>query len=514
MSPKRAAHGGRAATRRASRGGGSAAWSDARGRWGTRSRAYERRDRQGAIWIDFVDPDPAAQGRRVRMLLPDAPTTVRGADGTVDEALAALAQQAHHAFRQQLDALGRIPSSTEVARSGAPYKPTKPAPRSEGLTLRQGFDAWLNLSTGRFPTKTRRWKAVEHAADQLCSHFAPHTAWSDLTPSAIREYRRELARMAVASRGRGLRRAEIILDAFYSVGGWLRHHDMLEAGVGLSPKHWRRDLREDWDQILGRVTLPHRPRHSAEEVRRLFAALDDERVDPRMRLLFELAAEQRLGQAVRIMRTFLELPPVDAMTPEGKHGTVVITSVGRKLAAPIALSAVQRQRLDAAMREGYLHEVEDAFRRGVIRDYALFPGLRLKKGVVPAKDAESRMPMRPERLRYLFRQLERVAGVAHRPGRGWYGVRRSATDLAQDVSTDDRVLNAITGHADSRTRAAIYQERHRRVDLEKAAVVREQLRGRQVKADKEAAVDALTAEIERLEAKRAHLLAEMARQEP
>jgi hypothetical protein len=40
----------------------------------------------------------------------------------------------------------------------------------------------------------------------------------------------------------------------------------------------------------------------------------------------------------------------------------------------------------------------------------------------------------------MFHEVERLAGIEPVPGRGWYGVRRSATDFAEDVEKDERVL--------------------------------------------------------------------------
>lgn len=61
-------------------------------------------------------------------------------------------------------------------------------------------------------------------------------------------------------------------------------------------------------------------------------------------------------------------------------------------------------------------------------------------------------------------------------GRGWYGVRRVASDQAEDVEHDERVLNSITGHPDSTTRRLVYQDRDRPEVLKKAAITRTKVR--------------------------------------
>lgn len=78
----------------------------------------------------------------------------------------------------------------------------------------------------------------------------------------------------------------------------------------------------------------------------------------------------------------------------------------------------------------------------------------------------------------MFHELERLAKVAVIKGRGWYGVRRAGTDLAEDVETDERVLNSLTGHRDSAMRRLVYQDGERPEVLAQAAITRERVRQR------------------------------------
>ena len=91
----------------------------------------------------------------------------------------------------------------------------------------------------------------------------------------------------------------------------------------------------------------------------------------------------------------------------------------------------------------------------------------------------------------MFRELERIARVSEMRGRGWYGVRRIAADVAEDVEQDERVLNSITGHRDSTTRRLVYQDRQRPAVLNKAAATRNLVRQKAV-AEAEAATQAVT----------------------
>jgi hypothetical protein len=80
----------------------------------------------------------------------------------------------------------------------------------------------------------------------------------------------------------------------------------------------------------------------------------------------------------------------------------------------------------------------------------LFPAGRLRRGRAVLR-AELKSLTRTAGLD-MFHEVERFAGITSAPKRGWYGVRRAATDLAEDHEKDERVLNSITGHTDSATR--------------------------------------------------------------
>jgi hypothetical protein len=71
-----------------------------------------------------------------------------------------------------------------------------------------------------------------------------------------------------------------------------------------------------------------------------------------------------------------------------------------------------------------------------------------------------------------FKKLEDCAGVAHVKGRGWYSLRRVATDLAEEMTTDDRVKDRLGGWRRSDTRKYIYQDRTADAIRAQAALVR------------------------------------------
>src|SRR5690606_23417397 len=146
----------------------------------------------------------------------------------------------------------------------------------------------------------------------------------------------------------------------------------------------------------------------------------------------------------------------------------------------------------------------DAFQAGLRDDYPIFPAGRLKYDIPPsrrprrsrgdfpesdsirrAKPTVSDQPIGKSALTDLFHALERIAGVEPIPGRGWYGIRRKATDVYEDYETDERVLNDQTGHRSSDTRREVYQEKQREEVRARSAATRRRVRsaafGRQPK---------------------------------
>jgi integrase len=78
--------------------------------------------------------------------------------------------------------------------------------------------------------------------------------------------------------------------------------------------------------------------------------------------------------------------------------------------------------------------------------------------------------------RKAFHELEAIAEVPSVRGRGWYGVRRTASDVAEDLEKDERVLNSISGHRNSTTRRLVYHDRERPEVLNRAAITRAKVR--------------------------------------
>jgi hypothetical protein len=280
--------------------------------------------------------------------------------------------------------------------------------------------------------------------------------WITFVPAEARALWRRMADRHVSSKGEefGVRAAEGIVDAIYSVAAWLREEHLISPDAAPAPAQWRKALREEWARRTGkRRTRPHRPRHTVEEYRRIFAAMSDPRVDPRIRLAIELAAECRTGQVLRCTRHMLALPEVAPNEYESAApaalGQIEIPGAGKKHGEVVVLTPEQRRAVDDALA-GYLANYEAAWELGQIEDSYLFPGSKMRmlddseRGWTRNVRAGVK-PLSRDGARVAFRQLEAIAKVDHVKARGWYGLRRIAADLAESATTDDRVKDRLGG---------------------------------------------------------------------
>lgn len=333
----------------------------------------------------------------------------------------------------------RLESEVPAAENDGP----QPLRLSEGL--RRAFD----VSDGMYPTETQFTREATRLADRAVV-LLKDPFWTELTPRKVRSLTRAIARRSV--QGEGARTAEYMCEIIYGVAGWLRDEEMIPGDAARPGRQWKQKLKTEWEAITGRSVVPRRPRHTEQEASSLFATLPQ--ADPRLRLLIELAAELRAGQAVRAMRSDLELEPVGGF----EAGRFTVRGRGKKHGEVVHLHPELRALVDQVLEHGYLSDAEAAFARGDINDYHLFPKGRLVGGKALLKNALSG-PLGSTSIRGHFRSLERLAGVEHQPGRSFYGLRRLATDLAADLETDDRVLDRLTGHLHSETRKHVYQDR-------------------------------------------------------
>ena len=447
-------------------------WQYQRGEPPNTVTAIERLDRGRVIEVRWWVP------RLKRFQRRSLGFAIRDANGVVADDLQRQAVQQAQAIYDALMA-GRSPFAEESAENTGP------------LSLREGFSLATTVPTGMYVVESEHLRELRRAARDIVEAIAygqkgePRT-WDALSYSVVRELWVTLARRYKATGKGGPAWTERCVVALLQVSQWLASEEKTLRPL-TAKKTWREHFRREWEQLTSSRITRSTPRHNEEEIRRIFAALHDPRVDPRIALALELGAEARLGQVRRLMRVDVDLSPIGAFD----LGRIVVHGVGKKLGVVRDLTPEERAAIDRALA-GYLRDLEEAYVAGLRPNYPMFPAGRLRYDVAPSrvsrkrKDAASPTrrskltvgdaPIGKRALTDLFHDLERVAKVEPIEGRAWYGIRRRATDLYEDYEKDERVLNDQTGHKRSDTRREVYQERDRAAIRAKSAETRRRVR--------------------------------------
>jgi hypothetical protein len=168
-------------------------------------------------------------------------------------------------------------------------------------------------------------------------------------------------------------------------------------------------------------------------------------------------------------------------------GRFIVHGAGKKHGETVDLHPELRALVDDVLSTGYLCEAEAAYQSGEISDYFLFPTGKLQRGAYVPLCRVTDKALSDHTLRERFRELEGIAGVEHRKGRAFYGLRRQATDLAPEFAQDAQVLNRISGHSDSATRERIYQDPQNERVRARAAEARRNVRAFLTEADQKKA---------------------------
>lgn len=454
--------------------------------------AFERPERGNQVFVRWTNLSKRDQREGLhRREKQGLGIVVRDPDtGRIDPRLVRAAELQVQQFHARL-ITGSLPqTAAERAAEKLPAQPT-----AETLTLREGFRLSLDPKRGKYASvETRRYDDMTLYESRLFGLkpgtkplINPQITWRELQLRDIRALWRTMADKYVRTDGRefGIRVSEQIVDAIFSVASWLREESHIAPDVARPPDGWRKRLREEWSQRTDeQLHRPHRPRHTVDEFRRIFAALNDPRVDPRIRLAIEIAAECRTGQVLRCTRRMLTITDVSPSEydslPAGSLGQVIIPGAGKKHGETVVLTPEQRRAVDDALA-GYLANYETAWKTKEIDDYYLFPGSRMRMldetGARWTRRVRAGVkPMSRDGARVAFKELEAIAKVDHVPRRGWYGLRRQAADMAETATNDDRVKDRLGGWQDSETRKSIYQDRETDALRAQAASVRRQLR--------------------------------------
>jgi integrase len=373
--------------------------------------------------------------------------------------------------RQALAAATAMTEANAAVRGvviAAPQQQERTKAAAAPLTLAEGVARVFDPEKGNYPTVNDHVRQAKRYAEQATALLDPRLTWEDFTPGTLLYLVRAMAQQS--RDGSGAIAAEKMCVMLYAIAAWLRQEKLIPESAALPKKGWKIKLREEWRVLTGHRVEVQRPRHNVDEVAAIFAALP--KADPRLRLLIELAAELRAGQAVRAKRSDLSLDAVGGFA----LGRFVVHGAGKKHGEVVDLHPELRALVDEVLSIGYLAEAEAAFQNGEIPDYFLFPTGKLKAGACVPLCRATQKPVSDHSLRAMFRDLEAIARVEHQEGRAFYGLRRQATDLAPDFASDARVLNRLSGHTHSATREQIYQDKGNERVRARAAEARRSMR--------------------------------------
>ena len=413
-------------------------WKYTAGRRPYTVAGYERKDRHLDIWIRYGE-------HRQRLTDP-----IRDEDGRILPALEA-------------EAISLIAKAQEALKQGRLARGTVEPVQKGPVTLREAFDSALAVSdAGIYATESQQWADMRTLADDICGVLGADKEVETVRSDDAQKLWRGIARGVAAGKTRrirnrgstrtipwgGHRMAVRAVDLLFRM---LRHYYSAKMLPPPRPQvKWQEKLDSEWIQIVGTAPVVANPRHSPGDVSKFLSNLKD--ADPRLALVLELAAETRLGQARRCTRKDLDLSQGAGVLG---YGELTIPGLGKKRGTVIDLTKEQRNLIDRTMGIGYLSDFEDWYQMGKVKDYPLFPKGRFRDGVATVRQLS---PITRDGLRGWFQDYEAKLGIAHVPGRGWYGVRRQAADLAETAVKDMRALNLLTGHSDERMRRA-YQDR-------------------------------------------------------
>lgn len=465
--------------------------------------AWERGDKGNVVYLRWTSPETGTyeklatgirlrdkSGKRVKARIAEVMklAEAKQAELRVARAGAALMPGGVGADRRrQPTTQPRTSPETQISGRETDVKPAR-------LRLSAGVERAMTIRTGMFAVENGHTRDTRAALARALTVLDPQLTFDELTSQHFCELWRELAyryqqeredievarreALDAGSEHGGPTRAvggrvatERAVIALVRVARWLNDGGHVTSGAIRPPLNWKKALVTDWMQITGESPRDdeEQPRYTLEELGRLHLSLP--KSDPRLQLAVELAGEARLGPVVgRSRRSDMNLR--DGAGALGL-GQLRVRGAGTKPGVVIDFDTAQRAHVDAVLGSGHLSELEALYRSGTVSDYWLFPGGRLVKGKART---DVRVPMNDRTVNDLWRELEDLAGVAHVAGRGPYGMRRVATDLAEDIEPDERALRALFGHTAPDTRGRVYQKKERVETAQKTTSARRRLR--------------------------------------
>jgi hypothetical protein len=387
------------------------------------------------------------------------------------------------------DRRGRVtPDSEQWAKDQATVKsaaliagtPEATIVLPQRFTIGETRAAITDKKTGKYPHDTEFRKELLRAVDFAAIVWGAATPWATIEDTHWTALLRQRLESLVLRQKQGVRTTQITVSRLVTVATWLRDTKKIPREAGYPPRTWKQDILDHWRGVTGspRDPIPHRPRHTLDELRALLDA--SWVVDPRLGLMVGLGAEYRLGQIVRAMRSDLDVAA----------RTLVVHGQGKKGGETIALTDGQMRAVFTALG-GYLDDCEERYLADGT-DYPLFPSGRLIRreqlpGHRESADVLQLGRRRARRQPFLTRRwitrrfhlAEEWAGITPEPGRAAYGLRRQNVDAVNAAGISRHGLKAAGGWSSTKIPDEVYAEQENQLGRAEAMRVRAQTRGEQ-----------------------------------
>lgn len=458
------------------------AWVHSEGPRGSTVTVYEEWNKKGSVYLRYTLNRKPVRKSLAEYLGHSQAFSVRNARGQLLAKRQKEATAAAQACVQDLQ-LGRDPFRSTKA-------PVAGSNNSGDPTVENAITSALHPIRGMYVSDSKHKSEVIRAGDRILAALPKGMLCEEVIPSTVEVIWRHFLEQATSVK-HYRRVAERTAGMLYTILKWCHDREPHRYPAGKIPMtNWKALLVRDWESKFKgeRAVDPERdkPRFTAEETQKIFANLKD--ADQRMALMIEVAGEQRSGQVIRAKRSMLSLEPVGGFG----LGILDLTACGRgkKHTTVIDLHPEARALIDRILDNGYLSNLEKAYKAGELDDYYLWPSGQLDCERLMPLDRYLKGPQRRNKraetilgprhmdsssLIEVFRRYQEAIGVEIKKGRQFYGLRRVLADQAEYVQTDERVLNELTGWKDTQTRRGYQMDKDPRI-LKAAAETRNDVR--------------------------------------
>lgn len=379
-------------------------------------------------------------------------------------------------------------SSAGVELVGPALSVAVPA-SAAGLRIREAAALICDKHTGKYAHASSFRDELLRSLKTAEECWGADTPWSKIERSHWTMLARRRLEQLLAKGCKATRAAEITVSRIITVVRWLRDENHIGRTDAEWPSSWKADVTKHWCGETGsaRAPLPERPRYTLDELQAILAKTD---FDPRFFLCIHLAIGLRPGQVARVLRSDLELPPVDWDAPNeaSDYGVMHVAGAGKKGGVTTDLTRSQRRAIDDALTaDGYLATVEAERLSGARKDYPLFPSgyARGRVGFLRGKDRKIGLGAKVDWsrscsgawLRKSWRVAEARAGIPHILGRATYGQRRLTVDIAKAMGLSPSAIQDVGGWTNSKMPLEVYAEGQNKVGRREARPVRAHILG-------------------------------------